>query len=234
MFVPIILHRGVRAIIFAGMEKFTLYQSILVLHIVAGTLALLGGIFILIRKKGDVWHRRSGRLFYYAMVIVCISAVLMAFKKSNVFLLLIGIFSFYQNYAGRRAIVNRSLQPSVGDWLVWGLALVNGVVMVVSFNFLLLVFGLISLSASFNHGRLLFRKQRGGTLPANAWLGLHIGMMMGAFIATTTAFIVANLPDSAINWAPSWVFWLSPTFIMVPLIVVWTNRYAPLTKTRKA
>jgi uncharacterized membrane protein len=55
---------------------------LLPIHIAAGGLAIvLGGVALLVKKGGTI-HRRSGRLFVYAMLIMGTSASILAFRKS--------------------------------------------------------------------------------------------------------------------------------------------------------
>src|SRR4051812_101788 len=95
-----------------------IYKISLVLHIVSGFLALSCGTFAVIARKGSPSHIRSGRIFYYSMLLVSVSALLLSGYKQNLFLFCIGIFSFYQNYAGARAVRNKSLLPSLADYAV--------------------------------------------------------------------------------------------------------------------
>ena len=47
----------------------------------------------------------------------------------------------------------------------------------------------------------------------------HLAHMLGATIATTTAFTVTNIQTE-----PIWLSWLAPTALFVPLIIYWTRR----------
>lgn len=47
-------------------------------------------------------------------------------------------------------------------------------------------------------------------------------MMVVAYISAFTAFLVVNVQF----YGPNWVIWLAPTFIFVPLMRYWTNKYA--------
>ena len=49
-----------------------------IVHIVAGTLALGAGYTALWSAKGAVVHRKSGMVFVYAMLVMCIAGLLMA------------------------------------------------------------------------------------------------------------------------------------------------------------
>src|ERR1043165_9939629 len=55
---------------------------LLSIHIFAGGLAIILGAVALTVKKGGNLHRRSGLLFVYAMLIMGISASILAFLKS--------------------------------------------------------------------------------------------------------------------------------------------------------
>ena len=55
---------------------------LLPIHIAAGALAILLGTVALSAKKGGTIHRRIGRLFIYAMLVMGISASILGFRNS--------------------------------------------------------------------------------------------------------------------------------------------------------
>jgi uncharacterized membrane protein len=193
----------------------------LILHIAAGFLALGTGLAALIARKGGGRHRLSGRFFYYLMLTVAFSAVIISMMKFNLFLLLIAGFAFYQTMQGYRSVKNKSLKPAAIDWLATIVGLVTGIIMILTFNTVLLVFGGISMFLVFSDLRAYNAALRGKELPKLAWLARHIGMMMGAYIATVTAFVVVNIQ----HVKPEWLPWLAPTAIGVPLMQYWTWKY---------
>ena len=199
---------------------FTIF---LVLHIIGGTFSLLCGLGAVISKKGGLWHRRFGKVFFYAMMLTTLSALVMAALKSGVFLFTIGVFSFYQSYMGYRAIKNKTMVANRYDKMVWALALVNAVVMVTTLHPVLMVFGGIGLANTIRQC-IHQVKLKGQAAAKGDWLQLHIGMMMGAFIATITAFVVVNAPDN-LGSVLSTLLWLAPTIILVPLLVYWSIKY---------
>src|SRR5690606_25479288 len=93
-------------------------QIALILHVLSGFIALGCGLAAIIFKKGQNNHRKSGLLFFYSMQAVCITALIISIITANKFLLLIGIFTFFQNYFGRRAIREKSFRPIFLDWLI--------------------------------------------------------------------------------------------------------------------
>lgn len=191
------------------------YTIALILHIISGYSALTAGLIAIIARKGLRAHRLAGKLFFYAMLGVSVTALYISITKGNAFLLHIGLFSFYQVYGGWRVLRQRDHRASWFDWLVVVVAGVNGIAMIATLNVVLMVFGAISLSLVWGDVRLHSKAARGKSIPPNAWLQKHIGMMMGAFIATITAFIVVNVQGVQ----PYWLIWLAPTFILVPVLV---------------
>jgi uncharacterized membrane protein len=196
------------------------YQLSLGLHVISGFTALLCGLLAMIFKKGGKQHILSGKIFFFAMTSVCFSALLISVMKGNQFLFAIGIFSFYQLMAGYRSIKNKSLQPAWYDWLLLLIGTANAIQMVMSLHIVLLVFGSLSLFQMVGEF-LLFRKATKPDFPKNAWLRRHIGMMMGSYIATRTAFIVVNIKE----FEPAWLPWILPTFIFTPVIVYYTRKF---------
>src|SRR4051812_28655630 len=99
-----------------------LLKVVLVLHIAAGALALATGTMAVSTRKGSRIHRVAGKIFYICMYGVVIPAFFIAAYKGNRFLLMIGVFAFYQAFAGYRAIKQKELIPSDADRAVWLLA----------------------------------------------------------------------------------------------------------------
>lgn len=87
----------------------TTANVLLVLHIIAGSTALICGLLAIISAKGGVLHRRSGRVFFWSMVAVSLSALFIASIHSNVFLFQIGLFSLYMVHGGSRAVHNKAM-----------------------------------------------------------------------------------------------------------------------------
>jgi hypothetical protein len=197
------------------------YKICLVVHVISGFSALLFGIISIISKKGLKIHRISGLLFFYAMILVSSSAIIISLMKSNNFLFHIGVFAVFMNYSGYRSIQNKNLLANPMDWIVLLIALINGVFMVLTMNTILVVFGIINSILVFDDLKLFIKAMRKIEIPKKAWLGRHIGMMLGAYISTFTAFLVVNIQ----NVQPAWIVWLLPTFLGVPLIFYFTKKF---------
>lgn len=191
------------------------YTAALTLHVISGYSALTAGGFAIAARKGGRTHRMTGKIFFYAMLGVSLTALYISVVKSNTFLLHVGIFSFYQVYGGWRVLRQRDHLAAWFDWLLVIVAGINGMAMVATLNVVLMVFGAISLSLVWGDIRLHSKAARGKAIPPTAWLKKHIGMMMGAFIATITAFLVVNITEVQ----PYWLVWLTPTFVLVPVLI---------------
>lgn len=202
------------------MEAFI--QSSLFVHIFAGGLALLSGIVAILSKKGQKIHIKSGRIYFWSMMTVIVTAVIMALFRDNSFLQSIAVFSFYLAFTGKRLLrYKKEISPKPIDWIISSIALVVAIGMLyaaidsmIQYGFagaapVLLVFGFFLFSMSAQDLIKMKRKK----FVKNAWLFDHIGRMSGSFIATTTAFIVVNF-----SMTPAWILWLLPTAIGTPLI----------------
>lgn len=204
------------------------YTALLIIHISGGSLALLsavGAISTKIFDIGHVWHVRSGRLFFIGMTLVFLTTVPMTFLKPNLFLFLIGIFSFYLAWSGWRKAVNRGGAPQKQDFAGVIIMGATGLVMLGWGGWLLnlgdgngvtlMVFGGIGGLLSFKE----LKQFRNGPLKGKARIRAHLVSMMAATIAAVTAFLVVNIETE-----PVWIAWLLPTIIITPLII-WLSRW---------
>jgi uncharacterized membrane protein len=191
------------------------------LHAASGMTALTAGTVAMISRKGNDVHKKSGRIFYFAMMMVCVTGIAVSLMKSTWFLLMLGIFSGFQAYCGYRAIQNKSLRYSNVDKIVLVINWINTLVMIATMKLVLVVFGIISLLLSIGQTQLWKSSAQQKTLPPKLWLRQHIGMMIGAYIAAFTAFLVVNITFLQ----PAWVLWLAPTAVFVPLLIYWTRKW---------
>lgn len=198
----------------------TLLNLALIFHIIGGSVALLTGSVSMFSKKGGNIHKRFGKIFFYSMMIVSFSALFLSVLKSNLFLTLVGIFVFYQTYSGLRAIRNKTLRHNLLDGAIIFAAFMNGVVMFFTLNPVLIVFGCITLLLISTEVRTFLANRKNKALPRLTWLTKHIGMMVGSYIGTLTAFLVVN-----IYFEPGWILWLAPTAVLVPLMQYWNWKY---------
>jgi len=198
-----------------------LHTPLLILHILSGTVALLGGGLILMLRKGGTLHRRIGKVYVWAMFAVAASALSLALIRPNAFLFWIGIFSLYQTAAGLRAVRRRNAAPNRLDYAITLLGAVGAAAMLVQGQLVLGVFGGISAFLVYGDVRHYMAVLHGLPLAPTAWLRRHIGFMMGAYIGTFTAFLVTNGPADGGLYV-----WLGPTAIGIPLLMYWGRKYS--------
>lgn len=218
-------------------HKFDMVTISLAIHITAGFGALAGGSVAIVARKGQRVHKAAGRLFFWCMVAVAVTAVHLSVVHPNPFLLFISLFSFYLTWSGYRAIrwKEKALSPGVRLFnnVFIPLMFISGLAMVTisvadwmefpipeglnEFELLLLVFGIInSLFAGYD----LLRQYHLAPSSRFWWINQHIGRIGGAFIAACTAFLVVNL-----TFLPALVTWLGPTLIGSPLIAYSIRRH---------
>ncbi|MDZ4758319.1 MAG: hypothetical protein SGJ10_09290 [Bacteroidota bacterium] len=210
------------------------YRVFLIFHIICGAIALLTGFIAIVANKGGSLHMKTGKIFYWAMYAVGVSSFVLALMKFNPFLLSIGIFSLYMVISGYRALFYYRLvekyKPTMKDKLPVYIGLVTALFMVIypiymivvyqiEGIFILIIFGSILLFNVYNDLNT-FRKNPVIFPYYRKWIIKHIGMMMGTYIATTTAFLV-----NVATFNPPWVLWLGPTLVGSFLIAYFTKKW---------
>jgi uncharacterized membrane protein len=200
--------------------KFALY-----LHIFAGFTALVTGLVPMFSKKGGKTHVLWGKVYYWAMLIVAVTAIIRFQMKLNlVFLSGIAVFSFYNTFTGVRLIRRiENLKPELIDWVGATLMVIGSILMLYFsylaykndssfYTILFAIFGLFMFALAFEDLRVFMGKKlidNDIALPTRYWFQNHISRMGGAYIATVTAFLVVNNPPQI----PGLVVWIAPGVI---------------------
>jgi uncharacterized membrane protein len=211
------------------------FSIFLVIHIIAGSVGLISGTLNLVLKKGGKTHRIIGQFFTYGMIVAGLSALIMSVLKTNHFLFVVGVFTLYMVITGNRYIylkmLGKNQKPAFFDWIISAAMaltalgfLILGIILLLSqnnFGIVLLVFGVIS----FGFVRSDFLNYRGKIKEKNYWLLMHLQRMTGAYIASATAFLVVNAKYIPFEM-PAFIFWLLPTVLLTPLIVIWSGKYS--------
>jgi len=134
-------------------------------HIIAGIVALIAGIGALVTTKGGQLHRRTGRVYVWAMAVVVGTVFpLLAFdpNPNRIFLTLIAVFSGYFAFSGYRVLSRKRSSDTIGrsDWIAvllvigaclflggWGIGFLLGGN---SFGTVMVVFSAIGLTVGFS------------------------------------------------------------------------------------
>lgn len=220
------------------MEFFALFRW---LHIIGGFFALLVFWIPIVTKKGGKIHTLVGWFYIWAMSVVSISAFYMGIYRIgwddqasakrvsfSWFLIFIAILSGASAWFGIRVLrfkKRHSIHSNMIDLGVSCLLLLSGIgIGIYGMTIqspLITYFPLIGIFLGVNQLYYWFRK------PINKrhWLYEHFGGMIACCIATVTAFTVFGAPRLLQISSTNLFLWLTPTFILVPVIIGYNIYY---------
>lgn len=177
------------------MDKLNILHSLnIIIHISAGTIALLLGLGALLTKKGFQKHKKIGMLFLLFLTIVVLSGLIGVFVFGrNTFLLVITVLSAYQGFSGYRTLQTKSNQPRFLDIIVAIIATITIFYFLYYFKSIGMIWspviiystvGALLFIVTYDFARYFIPKSK----YKNLWLYEHIYKMIGAFTALLAAF----------------------------------------------
>lgn len=211
-----------------------LFNLLLILHILGGSAGLISGTIAASVKKGSKSHLLSGKIFFWGMFIASFSALILSRipEHESLFLFAVGGFTLYMILSGYRIVLlkRKSKDQEQGfspiDYLItlFGLSFavflliqsVKGILQGNTFSIVPGVFGLICMSYVLLDIRLVI----GNSTVKQSWMYNHIVRMMGAMIASYTAFLVVNVQIDM-----QWILWLLPSVIGSIFITIFLRKY---------
>ena len=211
-------------------------MSLIFLHIAAGFAALIFAPIAMAVQKGGKAHRLWGKVYFWAMFAIFVTALALLVFRPNIFLFIISIFSFYSAFSGYRGLFRKRGGASWLDWFggmtallaglaffVWGsLPLLNlmDAQAPIAFHVMGIAFGVVIVMDARSDIRSFIR------LPTdkNWWWYYHMSRMIGSYIAAVTAFLVQNV-GSRMPADLSWIVWVAPGLIGGTLIGRWVRHY---------
>ncbi|HTJ10755.1 MAG TPA: hypothetical protein VL547_01960 [Dinghuibacter sp.] len=171
-----------------------LHKTNILIHIIAGSVALLLGVFALVSAKGGRFHRKAGDWFLVCMSVVIVSGLMGVFVfKRNTFLLVITVLSGYFGYSGYRAVRMKSNRARALDVCValaslgcvgYFLYYFRSIGMIWSPVIIYSTVGTLVLVVLYDFARYAIPREAYSGL----WLYEHIFKMIGAFTALLSAF----------------------------------------------
>jgi uncharacterized membrane protein len=219
----------------------TYLRVLLALHIACGAVAFLCAPVALSTAKGGKTHRRFGKIYFWSMAGVAVTALILSFALPIYFLAMVAVFSFYSAFAAYRILSLKDMytgaRPKPLDWVAAVITILSslllflmgllrpelmgvGVIQIAghAVSIVSIVFGLIGM-------RMGQASITGFLKPPTEkmfWWFAHMQGMLGSYIAALTAFSAVNLT----RWfGPAWWVWLWPTILGVPAIAAWTTYY---------
>jgi len=215
------------------------HTAFITLHVLAGITALFVAPAAMIVHKGGTAHRRWGKVYFWAMFAICVSAVGMLFFRFNPFLAGVTALSFYSALTGYRVLYRKRalagaapLFDRMAAWMAlaagvglagWGInALITPPAGVgLTFAILPIVFGLFV----FSQGMTDLRLFAAPAVDRQWWWTYHMERMLGAYIATVTAFLVQTVAPRLPDFGFVWIVWVAPGVIGGVLIGRWIRYY---------
>ena len=212
-----------------------LIDQLLIIHVAAGVISLVTGLISILSLKGSKVHKKSGKIYFYSMTIVFVTAIIIASYRFNRFLFLIAFLSYYSVFAGVRKLRLKNLHKNQKPkWYDWIAGIINGTA-----NLFFIGLGIYYsiengffsggalLSVGFGIGGLLisYVNLKPFIIRPNKsyhWYLSHIGNMFGGYIATSTAFLSTLISKYEIM-NPFLGFAL-PSIIGVPVLIYWINK----------
>jgi hypothetical protein len=201
-------------------------NALLLPHVVAGVLGIVSGFVALSAAKGGAAHRRSGRVFVYAMVTLSLSgAVIAATWRPNLGNVIAGVTTFYMVVTALLTVIPTATRrqqlaaTAVGLTIAAaGLALgvaasANGGRLQRMPAVIFFIFGLVALLGAWGDIRML----RAGALERPARLKRHLWRMCFAMWVANASFFLGpagRVPE--IIRIPA----LFPIPVLVPLVAM--------------
>lgn len=209
------------------LEQF--FTVFITLHAISGSVGLLAGTISIIAHKGNNWHKKSGIVFFYAMMLAGLSGIVASLIPGHYspFLFVVGVFSIYLVLSGYRALrfkKVRVVKDIVWDKILAAIMLIVALGMITygtlaiaqgsTMGSVLIVFGAIGGISSYSD----FRAFRDLKMLRKKHLRMHIGKISGGYIAAVTAFLVTN------SVFPGVVGWLLPSILGGVFIGYWLRK----------
>lgn len=209
-------------------------RTFLAVHIAAGSAAFVLAPLALLTAKGGKAHRLWGKIYFWSMAVVGLTAIVMAVYRPILFLALVAVFSFYSAFVAYRVLNQKAAwkgEPVVRplDWIAAGLCFIASAALVIlgvirpaliqNLSIPAIIFGLIGMRIS---GGAMW----GFTHPPREkmfWWYAHLQGMIASYIAAWTAFSVVTIGPHLPRG--SWWIWILPTAIGVPAIIATTAYY---------
>ena len=214
----------------------SLFRTLLVLHILLGTAAVVIGFVALVTAKGAGAHLTAGRRFLQCMVVVLGSAWLMTLLRFNPYFAGLSASATLATFSGWRVLgrkrpdldARQRAQP-----LDWAVALLSAgiAVTLVTLAHMGRIRTNVPVVLSLGYGTLVyaawdlmrFSRPLGRPFTPRLWLYEHIAKMTGAYFGAVAAFSGSVLVFLDPPWRQLWATFLGQALV-VGFIVHYVRR----------
>ncbi len=214
-------------------------KFIVITHILAGIFSIISGLMAMLVKKGGKLHIKAGKVYFFGMTYVFISALVLSSIKFIPFLFMIAFLSYYGCYSGVKILkFKRNQKADINDKIAGYITLIMGMVYCfyalnlfaqkdeTPLRWISLVFGILTVRAAVI-GLTQFNLKTIFKAKKQTWLAYHLYAMGTSYIAATTAFVVTLGSSLGID---HWLLWIGPTIVGVPIINYWKKKVNPQSK----
>jgi uncharacterized membrane protein len=222
-------------------EWSTYLRVLLTLHIACGVVGFVCAPVALATAKGGRAHRRFGKIYFWAMAGVAVTALVLSLALPIYFLAMVAVFSFYAAFAAYRVLYLKQMfqgeQPKAVDWIAAVITILSslllfflgflqpermhvGLIQIAghTVSIVSVVFGFIGARLGWNSIKTFRTRPKQKMF----WWFTHMQGMIASYIAAMTAFSAVNLT----RWfGAAWWVWLWPTIVGVPAIAIWSAYY---------
>jgi uncharacterized membrane protein len=222
--------------------NWPMYLRILLgLHIACGITAFVCAPVALATAKGGKTHRLWGKIYFWAMAGVAVTALILSFALPIFFLAMVAVFSFYACFAAYRVLYLKDMykggKPLAWDWIAALITLASsfllflmgfleprlmavGIIQIAGHpvSIVSVIFGIIGIRLATNSISDFLKPPKEKMF----WWYSHLQGMIASYIAAMTAFSAVNL---ASHFGNAWWVWLWPTIVGAPAITIWTAYY---------
>ncbi len=218
----------------------TAYKLLLMVHVVAGTGALLTFWSAAVVRKGSLLHRRVGQAFLLAMSVIVITALPIAVKfllegrtAIGVFFAYLVVITFTGMWTGWRAIRDKRDQGAFLSpfyralaWFNMGSGVIVFAIGIAISSVLLSVFCWLGIVG----GAGMLRQLRAPPEARNWWLKEHYSAMIANGIATHVAFLGVGLNRMLQPFdiaPPQELAWFAPVVVAILARIYLDRKHRP-------
>ena len=209
-------------------------SPVMLIHVVAGSSALLAGAAALILRKGGRRHGRAGTIFFAAMLVMTLTGALIAALKPERATAVIGIITCYlvatswwtarhrDGKAGRFEVAALAVIIACAlAELSFGLIAMNsprGRIDLLPYQPMFVFAGIAGLAAALDLNFLLRRHLSGAQR-----IGRHLWRMCTAMLIATTSFFQGQQDNFPEAWQGA-AIWFLPALAVLAALLFWSFR----------